>query len=94
VYIISLLLHHTHLHSTRSYLAPERLEGLGTTVSGDVWSLGLVVVEAMVGTFPIPPPNPPIAVLPKVISNPPKLARRESSSTKQKPMSIFETLAV
>jgi len=78
---------------TRSYMAPERLEGLGTTASGDVWSLGLTMVEAMVGTFPIPPPNPPIAVLPKVISNPPKLARRESSSTKQKPMSIFETLA-
>lgn len=76
---------------TRSYMAPERLEGSGTSGSGDVWSLGLCMIECMIGVFPIPPPNPPITTLPPILKNPPKTGRQ--TSIKSKPMSIFETLA-
>jgi mitogen-activated protein kinase kinase len=45
----------------QSYMAPERIKGesqnlLGTyTVSSDVWSLGLTIVETTMGTYPYPP---------------------------------------
>lgn len=45
----------------QSYMAPERIKGesqnfLGTyTVSSDVWSLGLSIVEFAVGRYPYPP---------------------------------------
>jgi len=45
----------------QSYMAPERIRGesqnnLGTyTVSSDVWSLGLSMLELSMGTYPYPP---------------------------------------
>lgn len=45
----------------QSYMAPERIKGesqnnLGTyTVSSDVWSLGLSMIEIGLGTYPYPP---------------------------------------
>ncbi|KAL5631342.1 hypothetical protein ACGC1H_007010 [Rhizoctonia solani] len=45
----------------QSYMAPERIKGeslnnLGTyTVSSDVWSLGLSIIELAVGAYPYPP---------------------------------------
>ncbi|TFK73890.1 kinase-like protein [Pluteus cervinus] len=45
----------------QSYMAPERIKGesqnnLGTyTVSSDVWSLGLSVIEIAIGKYPYPP---------------------------------------
>jgi len=45
----------------QSYMAPERIQGesqnnLGTyTVSSDVWSLGLSIVELAMGRYPYPP---------------------------------------
>ncbi|KEP48436.1 putative PBS2-tyrosine kinase of the MAP kinase kinase family protein [Rhizoctonia solani 123E] len=45
----------------QSYMAPERIKGeslnnLGTyTVSSDVWSLGLSIIELGVGSYPYPP---------------------------------------
>ncbi|KAF8482213.1 kinase-like protein [Gautieria morchelliformis] len=45
----------------QSYMAPERIKGesqnnLGTyTVSSDVWSLGLSILELAMGTYPYPP---------------------------------------
>ncbi|TDL25930.1 kinase-like protein [Rickenella mellea] len=45
----------------QSYMAPERIKGesqnnLGTyTVSSDVWSLGLSIIEIASGTYPYPP---------------------------------------
>lgn len=42
---------------TRSYMAPERLQGARYAVSSDVWSLGLSLVELAIGRFPIPAPD-------------------------------------
>lgn len=45
----------------QSYMAPERIKGesqnnLGTyTVSSDVWSLGLSIIEMSIGRYPYPP---------------------------------------
>ncbi|XP_065187043.1 dual specificity mitogen-activated protein kinase kinase 1-like [Sycon ciliatum] len=43
---------------TRSYMSPERLEGVAYTVQSDIWSLGLSLVELALGVFPIPKPSP------------------------------------
>ncbi|ESO84309.1 hypothetical protein LOTGIDRAFT_132393 [Lottia gigantea] len=43
---------------TRSYMAPERLQGTHYSVQSDVWSLGLSLVEMAIGRYPIPPPEP------------------------------------
>eukprot|EP01137_Pigoraptor_chileana_P014423 Opistho-2@69025 len=40
---------------TRSYMAPERLEGSVYSAHADVWSLGLSLIEMATGRFPIPP---------------------------------------
>ena len=39
---------------TRSYMAPERLQGVKYTVKSDVWSLGMSLVELARGRYPIP----------------------------------------
>ncbi|KAG8177191.1 hypothetical protein JTE90_027693 [Oedothorax gibbosus] len=42
---------------TRSYMSPERLQGIHYTVQSDIWSLGLSLVEMAIGRYPIPPPE-------------------------------------
>ena len=42
---------------TRSYMAPERLQGSKYTVLSDIWSLGLSLIEMAIGRYPIPPLN-------------------------------------
>lgn len=42
---------------TRSYMAPERLEGEKYTVTSDIWSLGLSLIEMAIGIYPLPPPD-------------------------------------
>merc|ERR1712048_744356 len=39
---------------TRSYMAPERLQGTNYSVRSDIWSLGLSLVELALGRYPIP----------------------------------------
>ncbi|XP_041372356.1 dual specificity mitogen-activated protein kinase kinase 1-like isoform X2 [Gigantopelta aegis] len=43
---------------TRSYMAPERLQGTHYSVQSDIWSLGLSLIEMSIGRYPIPPPDP------------------------------------
>merc|ERR1712110_9265 len=43
---------------TRSYMSPERLQGSQYSVSSDLWSLGLSLLEISLGIYPIPPPDP------------------------------------
>ncbi|CAG5129444.1 unnamed protein product [Candidula unifasciata] len=43
---------------TRSYMAPERLQGTHYSVQSDIWSLGLSLVEMSIGRYPVPPPEP------------------------------------
>ncbi|ESO03135.1 hypothetical protein HELRODRAFT_80911 [Helobdella robusta] len=40
---------------TRSYMSPERLQGVQYSVQSDVWSMGLSLVEMALGRYPIPP---------------------------------------
>ncbi|KAF6030346.1 MAP2K1 [Bugula neritina] len=42
---------------TRSYMAPERLQGVAYTVQSDIWSMGLSLIEMAIGRYPIPPPD-------------------------------------
>ncbi|XP_032033582.2 dual specificity mitogen-activated protein kinase kinase 2 [Hylobates moloch] len=42
---------------TRSYMAPERLQGTHYSVQSDIWSMGLSLVELAIGRYPIPPPD-------------------------------------
>lgn len=39
---------------TRSYMSPERLTGAQYSVSSDLWSLGMSLVELALGRYPIP----------------------------------------
>ena len=39
---------------TLCYMSPERMEGEKYSSKGDIWSLGLVIVEMMAGAFPYP----------------------------------------
>jgi serine/threonine protein kinase len=37
---------------TQAYMSPERMEGEQYSYEGDIWSLGIVLVELMTGKFP------------------------------------------
>jgi len=39
---------------TVSYMAPERLNNLPYSFKSDVWSLGLIILECVLGSFPLP----------------------------------------
>lgn len=42
---------------TRSYMAPERIQGATYSVRSDIWSMGMSLVELAVGRYPIPQPD-------------------------------------
>jgi len=42
---------------TRSYMAPERLQGNQHGIASDIWSLGLTIVELALGKYAIPAPT-------------------------------------
>lgn len=44
---------------TSYYMAPERIRGLPYTITSDVWSLGLTVLELASNRFPFPPEGEP-----------------------------------
>lgn len=35
-----------------TYMGPERMEGEKYSAKGDIWSLGIVLVEMMIGEYP------------------------------------------
>ena len=35
-------------------MSPERMEGENYTAKGDIWSLGIVIIEMVTGEFPYP----------------------------------------
>lgn len=57
---------------TSYYMAPERIQGLNYTITSDVWSLGLTILELASNRFPFPaegePPLGPIDLLSYVIT--------------------------
>lgn len=57
---------------TSYYMAPERIKGLAYTITSDVWSLGLTILEVASNRFPFPaegePPLGPIDLLSYVVN--------------------------
>uniref|UniRef100_V5GS16 Protein kinase n=1 Tax=Kalmanozyma brasiliensis (strain GHG001) TaxID=1365824 RepID=V5GS16_KALBG len=57
---------------TSYYMAPERIRGLAYTITSDVWSLGLTILEVASNRFPFPaegePPLGPIDLLSYVVT--------------------------
>ena len=39
---------------TMTYMSPERMEGENYSFTGDIWSLGIIIVEMMSGVYPYP----------------------------------------
>ena len=39
---------------TNAYMSPERIQGVGYGMSSDIWSLGLSLLEMVLGRFPFP----------------------------------------
>jgi mitogen-activated protein kinase kinase len=59
---------------TSYYMAPERIKGLPYTITSDVWSLGLTILEIASNRFPFPaegePPLGPVDLLSYIVSMP------------------------
>lgn len=47
---------------TSGYMSPERIQGEKYSVQSDVWSLGMTLVELVLGKFPFPPNGQPLSV--------------------------------
>ena len=45
---------------TLSYMSPERLEGLAYSYSSDIWALGMIIYEMVIGDSPYPDTDKPI----------------------------------
>lgn len=39
---------------TITYLSPERMENQRYSFAGDIWSLGMIIVEMIMGAYPYP----------------------------------------
>ena len=72
---------------TRSYMAPERLQGSKYTVLSDIWSLGLSLIEMAVGRYPIPPLSQ--AQISAIFDND---GKSQGAIDGPRPMAIFELL--
>ncbi|CAO4360718.1 unnamed protein product [Caenorhabditis nigoni] len=83
---------------TRSYMAPERLTGSHYTISSDIWSFGLSLVELLIGRYPVPAPSQAeYATMFNVSENEIELADTLEEATYHAPsnpasMAIFEML--
>ena len=58
------------LYATAMYVAPERVEGKSTTVQSDVYGLGLVLYEAVVGKPPFTSSNAAVLLRDHVVRQP------------------------
>src|SRR5436190_13763349 len=58
------------LYATAMYVAPERVEGKSTTVQSDVYGLGLVLYEALVGKPPFTSSNAAVLMRDHVVRQP------------------------
>nr|KAJ3405488.1 MAP kinase kinase (MEK) [Polyrhizophydium stewartii] len=47
---------------TSAYMSPERIQGGKYSVQSDVWSLGMTIMELVLGKFPFPPDGKPLSV--------------------------------
>lgn len=63
----------TTFTGTSYYMAPERIRGQPYTVTSDVWSLGLTLMELALNKFPFDASTPltPIELLTQIVNSPP-----------------------
>ncbi|KAI8914581.1 kinase-like domain-containing protein [Gorgonomyces haynaldii] len=47
---------------TSAYMSPERIQGGKYSVQSDVWSVGMTLMELVLGKFPFPPDGKPLSV--------------------------------
>ncbi|CAH01792.1 mitogen-activated protein kinase kinase STE7 [Kluyveromyces lactis] len=70
---------------TSTYMSPERIQGGRYTTKGDVWSLGLMIIELSSGEFPLgghhDTPEGILDLLQRIVNEPaPKLSKNEHYS--------------
>ncbi|KAF0991498.1 hypothetical protein HZS_974 [Henneguya salminicola] len=78
---------------TRSYMAPERLQGTKYSVRSDIWSLGILLVELVTGRYPYPPISQETLV--KLLQKPPPTidnTQQTKESNTEEDLAIFELL--
>ncbi|XP_064986207.1 mitogen-activated protein kinase kinase SIPKK-like isoform X2 [Musa acuminata AAA Group] len=59
---------------TYNYMSPERITGQKHGHKGDIWSLGLIMLECATGQFPYPPCDSFYELLEEVVEQPPPFA--------------------
>jgi mitogen-activated protein kinase kinase len=68
---------------TSTYMSPERIQGDVYSIKGDVWSLGLMLIELSTGEFPLgkkDTPNGILDLLQRIVNEePPSLSRKRYS---------------
>ena len=62
---------------TLAYMAPERVRGGAYGFASDVWSLGLIALEAAIGTYPYPGAMNHFALVQMIVEGPLPTARPE-----------------
>jgi len=65
---------------TRTYMAPERINGCKHGYTSDIWSLGLVILECATGNFLFPPCDSFYELLVAVADQPPPSAAADQFS--------------
>ena len=78
---------------TPSYMAPEQAEGLTTTAAADVYALGVVAYQMLVGDVPFRAETP-LGTLARVISQPvPPPSRANPAVSRELEQALFKALA-
>jgi serine/threonine protein kinase len=60
---------------TYTYMSPERIIGKEYSYASDVWSLGLIVLESVMGEFPYPDNGVVIHLMKTVVEGPPEIPK-------------------
>jgi tRNA A-37 threonylcarbamoyl transferase component Bud32 len=81
------------LYATAMYVAPERVEGKGATVQSDVYGLGLVLYEALVGKPPFTSSNAAVLMRDHVVRQPVPPSHLRPSLPKELDTVVLRALA-
>jgi len=81
------------LYATAMYVAPERVEGKSTTVQSDVYGLGLVLYEALVGKPPFTSSNAAVLLRDHVVRQPVPPSHLRQSLPKELDTVVLKALA-
>src|SRR6184192_160451 len=81
------------LYATAMYVAPERVEGKSTTVQSDVYGLGLVLYEGLVGKPPFTSSNAAVLLRDHVVRQPVPPSHLRQSLPKELDSVVLKALA-